>query len=114
VGRIDEAIEALRAGLAVDPLSTKHHFVLANLLQKQNLIYEAIDEYEATVNLKPDYFPALSRLAYLYYKKGFSAKAIETWRRSLPHCPDPALRQNIEVFMRKLISEMQSEGGGPK
>ncbi len=111
VGRIDEAIEALRAGLAVDPLSTKHHFVLANLLQKQNLIYEAIDEYEATVNLKPDYFPALSRLAYLYYKKGFSAKAIETWRRSLPHCPDPALRQNIEVFMRKLISEMQSEGG---
>jgi CheY-like chemotaxis protein len=114
VGRIDEAIEALRAGLAVDPLSTKHHFVLANLLQKQNLIYEAIDEYEATVNLKPDYFPALSRLAYLYYKKGFSAKAIETWRKSLPHCPDPALRQNIEVFMRKLISEMQSEGGQPK
>jgi CheY-like chemotaxis protein len=109
VGRIDEAVTALRAGLAVDPLSTKHHFVLANLLQKQNLIYEAIDEYEATVNLKPDYFPALSRLAYLYYKKGFSAKAIETWRRSLPHCPDAALRQNIEVFMRKLISEMQSE-----
>jgi CheY-like chemotaxis protein len=108
-GRVDEAVEALRAGLAVDPLSTKHHFVLANLLQKQNLIYEAIDEYEATVNLKPDYFPALSRLAYLYYKKGFSAKAIDTWRRSLPHCPDPALRQNIEVFMRKLISEMQSE-----
>ena len=47
-------------------------------------------------------------------KKGFSAKAIETWRKSLPHCPDPALRQNIEVFMRKLISEMQSEGGQPK
>ncbi len=109
VGRIDEAVASLRTGLAVDPLSTKHHFVLANLLQKQNLIYEAIDEYEATVNLKPDYFPALSRLAYLYYKKGFSAKAIETWRRSLPHCPDAALRQNIEVFMRKLISEMQSE-----
>jgi DNA-binding response OmpR family regulator len=108
-GRIDDAIAALRAGLDVDPLSTKHHFVLANLLQKQNQVYEAIDEYEATVNLKPDYFPALSRLAYLYYKKGFSAKAIETWRRSLPHCPDPALRQNIEVFMRKLIAEMAAE-----
>lgn len=108
-GKIDEAIEELRAGLAVDPLSTKHHFVLANLLQKKNQLYEAIDEYEATVNLKPDYFPALSRLAYLYYKKGFSAKAIETWRRSLPHCPDPTLRQNIEVFMRKLIADMQTE-----
>lgn len=108
-GRIDEAIETLRRGLAHDPLSTKHHFVLANLLQKKNQIYEAIDEYEATVNLKPDYFPALSRLAYLYYKKGFSAKAIETWRRSLPHCPDPELRKNIETFMRKLIATMAAE-----
>ncbi len=108
-GNIDQAIATLRAGLDVDPLSTKHHFVLANLLQKKNQIYEAIDEYEATVNLKPDYFPALSRLAYLYYKKGFSAKAIETWRRSLPHCPDPALRQNIEMFMRRLIADMQQE-----
>jgi CheY-like chemotaxis protein len=107
-GKIEEAIDTLRAGLSHDPLSTKHHFVLANLLQKKSLIYEAIDEYEATINLKPDYFPALSRLAYLYYKKGFSAKAIDTWRRSLPHCPDATLRQNIEVFMRKLIADMQT------
>jgi tetratricopeptide (TPR) repeat protein len=102
-------VEVLRTGLKVDPLSAKHHFVLANLLQKKALLYEAIDEYEATVDLKPDYFPALTRLAYLYYRKGFSAKAIETWRRSLPHCPDTSLRQNIEVFMRKLIANMQAE-----
>jgi DNA-binding response OmpR family regulator len=108
-GDIGSAVDALRKGLQVDPLSAKHHFVLANLLQKQALIYEAIDEYEATVDLKPDYFPALTRLAYLYYKQGFSAKAIEAWRRSLPHCPDVNLRQNIEVFMRKLIADMQSE-----
>ena len=82
--------------------------MLANLLQKQSLLYEAIDEYETTVDLMPDYFPALTRLAYLYYKKGFAAKAIETWRRALPHCPDPGLRKNIEVFMRKLITDMQS------
>jgi CheY-like chemotaxis protein len=109
-GQIDEAIGLLRTGLKDDPLSAKHHFVLANLLQKKALLYEAIDEYEATVDLKPDYFPALTRLAYLYYKKGFSAKAIETWRRSLPYCPDPDLRHNIEVFMRKLIADMQAEG----
>jgi CheY-like chemotaxis protein len=107
-GQIEQAMELLRDGIRVDPLSAKHHFVLANLLQKKSLIYEAIDEYEVTVDLKPDYFPALTRLAYLYYKKGFSAKAIETWRRSLPYCPDPGLRQNIEVFMRKLIADMQS------
>jgi CheY-like chemotaxis protein len=107
-GDIERAMDMLRGGLTVDPLSAKHHFVLANLLQKRSMIYEAIDEYEATVDLKPDYFPALTRLAYLYYKKGFSAKAIDTWRRSLPHCPDSNLRQNIEVFMRKLIADLQS------
>jgi len=107
-GEVRRAVVVLREGIEADPLSAKHHFVLANLLQKQANIYEAIDEYEATVDLKPDYFPALTRLAYLYYKQGFSAKAIEAWRRSLPHCPDLHLRQNIEVFMRKLISDMQA------
>ncbi len=107
-GDIDGAVEVLRAGLAIDPLSAKYHFVLANLLQKKSRVYEAIDEYEATLDLKPDYFPALTRLAYLYYQQGFSAKAIEMWRRSLPHCSDANMRQSIEVFMRRLIADMQS------
>lgn len=109
-GDLDRAIHELRAGLEIDPLSARHHFVLANLLQKQSQIYEAIDEYETTIELKPDYFPALTRLAYLYYKQGFSARAIEMWRRSLPHCTDAALRENIESFMRKIIANMHSEG----
>jgi CheY-like chemotaxis protein len=108
-GDIDGAIHILRAGLKVDPLSAKHHFVLANLLQTQSLVYEAIDEYEATVELKPDYFPALTRLAYLYHKQGFAAKAVAVWRRSLSSCPDPALRQNIERFIARLTGEMKSQ-----
>jgi DNA-binding response OmpR family regulator len=111
-GDIDGAVDELRRGLEADPSSAKHHFVLANLLHKKSLIYEAIDEYEATVELRPDYFPALTRLAYLYYRSGFAAKAIETWRRSLPLCTDSSLRHNIEVFMRKLIADLdQNERG---
>lgn len=111
-GDIDGAVEELRRGIEVEPSSAKHHFVLANLLHKKSLIYEAIDEYEATVELKPDYFPALTRLAYLYYRSGFSAKAIDTWRRSLPLCTDSSLRHNIEVFMRKLIADLEQRGDG--
>ena len=109
-GDVNGAVGELRRGLAEDPLSAKHHFVLANLLHKKSLIYEAIDEYEATLELKPDYFPALTRLAYLYYKQGLPAKAVDTWRRSLPLCPDPALRKNIEVFMLKLIGDLNQRG----
>ena len=32
--------------------------------------------------------------------------ALETWRRALPVCEDPALRRNIELFMRKLVADM--------
>jgi DNA-binding response OmpR family regulator len=105
-GDIDAAVGELRRGIEEEPRSAKHHFVLANILHKKSLIYEAIDEYEATLELKPDYFPALTRLAYLYYKQGYAARAIDTWRRSLPLCADPSLRHNIELFMRKLISEL--------
>ena len=108
-GELDPAMAVLRTGLELDPLSAKHHFVLANLLQKKGQLHEAIDEYEATIDLKPDYFPALTRLAYLYYRKGYVAKAIETWQRSLPLCGDAGLRLNIELFMRKLIAEMHAQ-----
>ena len=52
------------------------------------------------------YFPALTRLAYLYFRQGLHARAVETWRRALPVCEDPALRRNIELFMRKLVADM--------
>ena len=80
------------------------------MLHGQGDTYEAIDEYETVVDLCPDYFPALTRLAYLYYEKGYSAKAVDTWRRSLPYCESKEMRENIEVFMRKLIATMQREG----
>lgn len=105
-GRIDDAIAAVKRGIERDPLSPVHHFALANLFQKRARTSEAIDAYEATIELRPDYFPALTRLAYLYYRNGYTARAVEAWRRALPHCPDPALRENIEIFMRKLIADM--------
>ncbi|MCE9572280.1 MAG: response regulator [Deltaproteobacteria bacterium] len=105
-GDVDGAINLLREGIAADPASAKHRFVLANLLQRKAMVTEAIDEYENVIDLEPEYFPALTRLAYLYYKQGHLARAVETWRKSLPVCDDPALRRNIETFMRKLIGDL--------
>jgi CheY-like chemotaxis protein len=110
-GDVDGAIRLLRAAVDADPSSAKYRFVLANLLQRKSLMSDAIDEYESVVQLEPDYFPALTRLAYLYYKQGLLARAVDTWRKSLPLCGDPGLRRNIELFMRKLIAEMGAVTG---
>src|SRR6185295_12401105 len=105
-GDIDGAIGRLRGALMSDPASPKLHFMLANMLQRASRWAEAVDEYEAVVELQPAYFPALTRLAYLYFRQGLHARAVETWRRALPVCDDPALRRNIELFMRKLVADM--------
>jgi CheY-like chemotaxis protein len=105
-GDIEGAIGKLRSALATDPSSPKLHFMLANMLQRASRWAEAVDEYEAVVDLQPAYFPALTRLAYLYFRQGLHARAVETWRRALPVCDDPALRRNIELFMRKLVADM--------
>jgi len=105
-GDIAGAIGRLRGALVGDPGSPKLHFMLANMLQRASRWAEAVDEYEAVVELQPAYFPALTRLAYLYFRQGLHARAVETWRRALPVCDDPALRRNIELFMRKLVADM--------
>jgi len=110
-GDIDGAIARLRGALVSDPASPKLHFMLANMLQRASRWAEAVDEYEAVVDLQPAYFPALTRLAYLYFRQGLHARAVETWRRALPVCDDPALRRNIELFMRKLVADMSKAEG---
>ena len=110
-GDIDGAIQRLRGALVTDPSSPKLHFMLANMLQRASRWAEAVDEYEATVELQPHYFPALTRLAYLYFRQGLHARAVETWRRALPVCEDANLRRNIELFMRKLVADMSKSDG---
>jgi len=107
-GEASEAVETLRRALAVDPLSARYHFVLGNILQHLEQHYDAIDAYESTVSLRPDYFPALSRLAFLYYKQGFLKRALETWKQSLEHCPDEDQAARIQKFMEKLAVELKS------
>lgn len=107
-GEAEEAVVTLRRALDVDPLSARYHFVLGNILQHLGQRYEAIDAYESTVSLRPDYFPALSRLAFLYYKQGFLKRALETWNLSLEHCPDVEQAGRIEQFKEKLAAELES------
>jgi DNA-binding response OmpR family regulator len=102
-GQIDDAIEQLKRGVGIDPLSYRLHFHLALLYGKKGQIYEGIQELERAIELNPKHFPALKNLAVLYEKACFKAKAVEMWGRGAVLAPDDATRASIEERLRKLV-----------
>jgi DNA-binding response OmpR family regulator len=102
-GRVDEALDHLKRGIAIDPLSYRLHFHLALLYGKKGQIYEGIQELERAVDLNPRHFAALKNLAVLYEKAGFKNKAIEMWERCASAAPDDATRTSIKEHLVALI-----------
>ena len=102
-GQIDDAIEQLKRGVGIDPLSYRLHFHLALLYGKKGRVYEGIQELERAIELNPKHFAALKNLAVLYEKACFKGKAIEMWGRCAVLAPDDATRASIEEHLRRLI-----------
>jgi len=102
-GNIDAAVSRFREGLEVDPMSPRLYFHLANLLAARQDLYEAIDALEKTIELEPDFFPALKGLAILYQKKGFQRKSVEMWERALYAAPDVETRQKIRSHLFHML-----------
>jgi DNA-binding response OmpR family regulator len=102
-GDLDGAIDHLRRGVSIDPLSHKLHYHLALLFGKKGLVYEAVQELETAVDLEPSHFQSLKNLAVLYQKAGFKLKAVEMWERALGHAPDEPTRKGIKEHLVSLL-----------
>ncbi len=102
-GQLDAAIEQLRHGVAIDPLSYRLHFHLALLYGKKGRVYDGIQELERAIELNPKHFPALKNLAVLYEKASFKNKAVETWERCVAAAPDDDTRASIKEHLLRLI-----------
>ncbi len=102
-GRLDEAVQHLQRGLAIDPLAYRLHFHLGLLYGKRGQVYEAIQELETAVKINAGHFAALKNLAVLYQKAGFRNKAAETWERALPLAPDEPTKQGIKELLLQLL-----------
>ncbi|HJK99098.1 MAG TPA: response regulator [Polyangiaceae bacterium LLY-WYZ-14_1] len=102
-GDVDGAIEQLKRGLAVDPLSFKLHYHLGLLFGRRDDVFEAIHQLETAADLQPRHFSALKNLAVLYQKAGFKHKAIEMWERALANAPDDETRRGIKDHLMSLL-----------
>jgi DNA-binding response OmpR family regulator len=102
-GRLDEAIQHLQRGVAIDPLAFRLRFQLGLLYGRKGQVYEAVSELETAVSVNPQHFPAVKNLAILYQKAGFRNKAVETWERALALAPDEATRLSIRDHLVRLL-----------
>ena len=96
------AIEIFDEAIKRDSLSGKAHFYKANVLYRQKKVHAAIIEYETSLRLSPDYFPALKNLALLYEKIGFKRTAFGIWQKSLSLSPDNTTKLKVQKRINEL------------
>jgi predicted O-linked N-acetylglucosamine transferase (SPINDLY family) len=85
--RLDDAADACRRAVQIDPQNPVFHNNLANMLKDQGLVDDAIAGFRRAVQLKPDYVKAHSNLVYtLHYSPSVT--------------PAQALAENIEWARR--------------
>jgi len=102
-GDVEGAIEHLKRGIDIDPLSHRLHYHLGVLYGKQGEIYLAIHEMESALEIEPSDFATLRSLAQLYEHAGFRFKAVEMWERAICACPEEASRASIKEHLVKLL-----------
>lgn len=100
---LDDAIEQLKRGIAVEPLGFPLHYHLGLLYGKQGNVFDAIQALERAVELKPRDFPTLKNLGVLYQQAGFRLKAAESWERALGCAPDEDTRASIRNHVVSLL-----------
>ena len=102
-GEIDEAIDHIKRGVALDPLAFRLHYHLGLLYGRRDQLFEGIHALETSVDLSPRNFSALKNLAVLYQRAGFMHKAIEMWERALGSAPDEETRRGIKDHLMSLL-----------
>jgi tetratricopeptide (TPR) repeat protein len=82
-GKLEEAVEHLRAGLAAAPDSAEAHYNLAVILASLGNDDEALAEYRAALELNPDDADTHNNLGFLLAKRGDANAAAEEYGKAL-------------------------------
>jgi tetratricopeptide (TPR) repeat protein len=112
--RPEEAVRAFDDAINIQDDVAKHYLGrgLANF--RQNLLYEAIKDYERAQRLEPKNPVISQRLGEAYYQKGDLYRALNIWEEGLRNNPGNQALQNLVNNVRKEqpIEERFSEKQG--
>lgn len=127
-GSFDEAIEALDGAVEKFPESVLAHYNLGvvyymrlredldhvevweDYADEQGYYEEAVSEFQQTLDLDPDFVPALNNLGNLYALKEMWEEAIEQWEHSLEVNPDqPEISDSLKSAQEELDAAEEGE-----
>jgi predicted O-linked N-acetylglucosamine transferase (SPINDLY family) len=86
----DQAADAWRSALAVDPPNAEAHFHLGNLYRERNELQTAIAEYESALGAAPDNAAVLNNLGLALEASGERDRALVCYRHVLAIDPSQA------------------------
>jgi DNA-binding response OmpR family regulator len=101
--RLDDAIGSFKNGLAIDQLGDLLHYYLAMTYEKRDMVFHAIDHYEKSIQVNPEFYDAITALANLYQKQEFWRKAVEMWELALLANKDETVRARIKDHLLSLL-----------
>ena len=93
-GRLEEALAAFDAALALDPAYAEAHFNRAVVLQQQGRLDMAIEAYGQSLRLRPDYIEAATNAGIVLQELGRLEEAAGAFEHAAKLRPDAAEPHN--------------------
>lgn len=98
-GRKDLALSEIKKAIELDPRKDAYYHALAQYYARNNMLKQALDEYESILNKKPSDLAAATMLALLHQNAGNTASALKTYRYILERDPKNGLAANNLAWM---------------
>jgi tetratricopeptide (TPR) repeat protein len=100
-GRLDQACEYIKKGLAIAPDSAELYCTYAKILTAQKKYVEAIAAFEHSIFLKPTYATAYYGFGSLYLERGDDANSIKAYQDALAIDPDyPNVLNDLGLMLK--------------
>jgi general secretion pathway protein A len=100
-GLLDEAVEAYREALRINPGNASAHYNLGLALYHKGLLDEAIQAYRQALRINPENVNAHTNLGIALYRKGLLDEAIEAYHEALRINPQDALTHlNLGIALK--------------
>ena len=100
-GLFDEAVQAFREALKMNPANASAHYNLGLALYRKGLFDEAVQAFREALKISPENANAHTNLGIALYREGLLDEAIQTYRDALKISPqDPLAHLNLGIALQ--------------